>query len=443
MATDIKTTIPGTGLPAGGGFAPMPPGVVTTSTLPGSSLGGTHIPNPIKTNLTTHEREGSVIVNIGPSHPATHGTVQIVAELDGERVLRTDVHCGYLHRGFEKECEDHTWHNLIPYVDRLNYCSALINDFAYCDAVEKLMGIEITPRTRILRTLLSEYSRITDHLTCVAASLMELGAMTAFLYMVMVRDYMYEHLAALTGARVTYSYGRIGGLAEDLPTGWLKRLSEILLQYEDFVGRVHGLVDRNRIFIDRMRGVGVISTADAINWGFTGPILRSTGAPRDLRKDTPYLAYADLDFEVPVGIKGDNYDRYYVRMREMDESVHMIRQLMDMLPEGPINVDDRRCVFPPKELVYNEIESLINHFKLVMEGPSVPAGDIYLAHEAPNGELGFYIVSTGEGVPHKVHVRSPSFVHMGGVHKMLNGYQLADVVTTFGSVNMIGGECDR
>lgn len=267
--------------------------------------------------------------------------------------------------------------------------------------------------------------------------------MTAFLYLVMIRDYMYEHLAALTGARVTYSYGRIGGLADDLPAGWLTRLAEILDQYADFVGRVHGLVDRNRIFIDRMRNVGVISTADALSWGFTGPILRSTGVPRDLRKDTPYLAYGELDFQVPVGINGDNYDRYFVRMREMDESVHMMRQLMDMLPDGPINVDDRRCVFPPKALVYNEIESLINHFKLVMEGPSVPSGDIYTAHEAPNGELGFYIVSVGGGVPYKVHVRSPSFVHMGGVHLMLNGGQLADVVTTFGSVNMIGGECDR
>ncbi|MGV3710023.1 MAG: NADH dehydrogenase (quinone) subunit D [Gemmatimonas sp.] len=401
------------------------------------------MPNPVRSSLTEHTNEGTVIVNIGPSHPATHGTVQIIAELDGERVLRTDVHCGYLHRGFEKECEDHTWHNLIPYVDRLNYCSALINDFAYCEAVEKMMGIEITPRTKYLRTLLSEYSRLCDHLTCVAASLMELGAMTAFLYLVMIRDYMYEHIAALTGARVTYSYGRIGGLAEDLPMGWLTRLDEILKQYEDFVGRVHGLVDRNRIFIDRMRGVGTISTADALSWGFTGPILRSTGLAVDLRKDTPYLAYGELDFEVPVGINGDNYDRYYVRMREMDESVHMIRQLMDMLPSGPINVDDRRCIFPPKQLVYNEIESLINHFKLVMEGPSVPAGDIYVAHEAPNGELGFYIVSVGGGVPYKVHVRSPSFVHMGGVHKMLNGHQLADVITTFGSVNMIGGECDR
>jgi NADH-quinone oxidoreductase subunit D len=399
--------------------------------------------NPVRPAFGDSDRDGAVIVNIGPSHPATHGTLQVIAKLDGEKVRRIDVHCGYLHRGFEKECESHSWHNLIPYVDRLNYCSALINNFAYCEGVETLMGIEITPRCRYLRTLLSEYSRIADHLTCVAASLMELGAMTAFLYLVMVRDYFYEHLAALTGARVTHTYGRIGGLAHDLPEGWLARLDEILGQYEMFVGRIHGLMDRNRIFIDRTRNVGVLSTADALAYGFTGPILRSTGAAIDLRKDTPYLAYAELEFEVPVGINGDNYDRYYVRMREMDESVHMIRQLVGMLPPGPINVDDRRCTFPDKRLVYTEIESLINHFKLVIDGPRVPAGDAYVAHEAPNGELGFYLVSTGEGTPYKVHVRAPSFVHMGGLPKLLEGYQLADIIPTFGSVNMIGGECDR
>ena len=400
------------------------------------------LPNPVRPTFRA-DTGGDVIVNIGPSHPATHGTIQVIAALDGEKVRRVDVHCGYLHRGFEKECESHTWTNLIPYVDRLNYCSGLINDFAYCEAVEALMEIEITPRCRYLRTLLSEYSRIADHLTCIAASLMELGAMTAFLYLVMIRDYIYEHLAALTGARVTYTYGRVGGLAQDVPDGWLLRLDEILDQYEDFTGRIHGLMDRNRIFIDRTRNIGVISSEDAVSWGFTGPILRSTGVPRDLRKDTPYLAYAELEFEVPVGINGDNYDRYYVRMREMDESVHMIRQLMDMLPDGPISVDDRRCVLPPKHLVYSEIESLINHFKLVMEGPQVPAGEVYTAHEAPNGELGFYLVSTGGGMPYRMHVRSPSFVHMGGLHRLLEGYQLADIIPTFGSVNMIGGECDR
>jgi NADH-quinone oxidoreductase subunit D len=401
------------------------------------------IPNPVRSAIEHSGRDDTVIVNIGPSHPATHGTVQIIAELDAEKVLRVDVHCGYLHRGFEKECEVHTWHNLIPYVDRLNYCSALINDFAYCDAVERLMGVEITPRCRVLRTLLAEYSRIADHLTCIAAALMELGAMTAFLYLVTIRDQIYEHLAAVTGARVTYSFGRIGGLAADLPEGWLVRLEQILVDFEEFTGRVHKLVDRNRIFIDRMRGVGTLTTAQAIDLGVTGPLLRSTGAARDLRKDTPYLAYADLDFEVPVGIQGDNYDRYYVRMREMDESIHMIRQLVDMLPGGPVCVDDRRCSFPDKAAVYTQIEALINHFKLVMDGPEVPAGEIYTAHEGANGELGFYLVSTGGGRPYKLHVRSPSFVHMGAAGLMLEGYQLADVVPTFGSINMIGGECDR
>jgi NADH-quinone oxidoreductase subunit D len=401
------------------------------------------LPNPVRAAFDERDRGDSVIVSIGPSHPATHGTIQVIAALNGEKVERVDVHCGYLHRGFEKECETHTWHNLMPYVTRLNYCSGLVNEFAYCAAIESLMDIEITPRCRYLRTLLSEYSRIADHLTCIAASLMEIGAMTAFLYLVMVRDYIYEHLADLTGARVTYTYGRIGGLARDLPDGWLVRLDEILGQYEVFVGRIHALMDRNRIFIDRTRNVGRISTADAIHWGFTGPILRSTGMPRDLRKDTPYLAYGELDFEVPVGINGDNYDRYYVRMREMDESVHMIRQLTRMLPEGPLDVDDRRCVLPEKPLVYTEIEALIDHFKLVIDGPRVPAGEVYVAHEAPNGELGFYLVSSGEGVPHRMHVRSPSFVHMGGLHRLLEGYQLADIIPTFGSVNMIGGECDR
>jgi NADH-quinone oxidoreductase subunit D len=402
------------------------------------------IANPVRAAFApTPDHDSRVIVNIGPSHPATHGTVQIITELDGEKVLRVDVHCGYLHRGFEKECEAHTWHNLIPYVDRLNYCSALINDFAYCGAVETMLGIELTPRTRILRTLLSEYSRIADHVTCVAAALMEMGAMTAFLYLMTLRDYIYEHLADLTGARVTYSYGRIGGLARDLPNGWLKRLEEVLDEYEVYIGRIHGLVDRNRIFIDRLRRVGMLTTAQAISHGCTGPILRSTGLARDIRKDTPYLAYADLDFDVPTGILGDNYDRYVVRMREMDESVHMIRQCVDLLPDGPINVDDPRCVLPDKGLVYSEIESLINHFKLVIDGPRVPAGEVYYSHEGANGELGFYLVSTGLGQPWRVHCRAPSFVHMGVTHLMLQGGQLADVVPTFGSVNMIGGECDR
>jgi len=404
------------------------------------------IGNPITSAIEKSDDENKVLISVGPSHPATHGTIQILTELDGEKVNKVDIHCGYLHRGFEKECEDHTWHNLIPYTDRLNYCSGLINNFAYCETVETLIGIEVTPRCKYLRTLLSEYSRIADHLTCIAAALMEVGAMTAFLYLITLRDYIYEHLANLTGARLTYSYGRIGGMANDLPEGWIDRLQEILDLYDDFVGRVHKLIDRNRIFIDRTRNTGTIDTKTAINWGFSGPILRSTGVARDLRKDVPYLAYSELDFEIPVGINGDNYDRYYVRMIEMDESVFMIRQLMDILQSQknqPINVDDHRITLPPKDLVYTQIEALINHFKLIMEGPNIPAGDVYVSHEGANGELGFYAVSNGSGNPYKLHVRSPSFIHMGGAHLMLEGFQYADIVPTFGSINMIGGECDR
>ena len=400
-------------------------------------------PSPIRSYLEQSADPNSVVVNIGPSHPATHGTIQIVAELDGETVKRADVHCGYLHRGFEKEAEHHAYHKVIPYTDRLNYCSALNNNFVYAEAVERLLGIEITPRCVMLRTLLSEYSRIADHLTCIAASIMEMGAMTAFLYLMTVRDYIYEHLNHLTGARLTHSYVRIGGLARDLPDGWLTRLEEVLVFCERYVARIHGLLDRNRIFIDRTRNVANMTTQHALNWGFTGPILRSTGLPMDLRKDSPYLAYPQLDFEIPVGINGDNYDRYYVRMCEIDESISMIRQCVRLLPQGPINVDDPRVMLPEKELVYTQIEALIRHFKLVMEGIHVPAGEIYVSHESPNGELGFFLISDGSALPYKLHIRSPSFTHMGAMHTLLENNQVADIVPTFGSMNMIGGECDR
>lgn len=398
---------------------------------------------PVRSPLEHDAAPDRVVVNVGPSHPATHGTIQIVAELDGETVTRADVHCGYLHRGFEKEAEHHTYHAVIPYTDRLNYCSALNNNFAYAETVERLLDIEITPRCRWLRTLLCEYNRIADHVTCVAAAAMELGAMTAFLYLMTVRDYIYEHLNHLTGARLTYSYVRIGGLARDLPDGWLDRLEEILQFTEEYLERIHGLLDRNRIFIDRMRGVAAMTPEHALHWGYTGPILRSTGLAMDLRRDAPYLAYAELDFEVPVGIRGDNYDRYYVRMCEIDESIAMVRQCARRLPGGEVSVRDPRVVLPEKALVYTQIEALIHHFKLVTDGILVPADEVYVAHEAPNGELGFYLVGDGSGRPYRLHVRAPSFVHMGGMHTLLEGHQLADIVPTFGSMNMVGGECDR
>ncbi len=399
--------------------------------------------SPVSSWLEESANPNNVVVNIGPSHPATHGTIQIIAEIDGELVKRADIHCGYLHRGFEKESEHHTYHNVIPYTDRLNYCAALNNNFAYAAAVETLLGVELTPRCIWLRTLLSEYNRIADHVTCVAASVMEMGGMTAFLYLMTVRDYIFEHLNQLTGARLTYSYVRIGGLARDLPEGWLERLEEVLVFTEEYVARIHGLLDRNRIFIGRTRDVGVMTPEHALNWGYTGPILRSTGLAMDLRKDSPYLAYPELDFEVPVGIKGDNYDRYYVRMCEIDESIAMVRQCVKRLPDGPINIKDPRIVLPEKQLVYKQIEALIHHFKLISDGIQVPAGEAYVSHESPNGELGFYLVSDGSGRPYKLHVRAPSFVHIGGMHTLLQGYQVSDIVPTFGSMNMIGGECDR
>ncbi len=402
------------------------------------------LPNPIRPAFDTSSVEGSVIVNIGPSHPATHGTIQIVAELSGERVIRTDVHCGYLHRGFEKECESHTWHNLIPYVDRLNYCSALINNFAYCEAVEKLMDVEITPRCKYLRTLLSEYSRIADHLTCVAAALMELGAMTAFLYLVTIRDYVYEHLAALTGARVTYTYGRIGGLSHDLPDGWLTRLGEILDEMDTFVNRVHGLVDRNRIFIDRMRDVGVLKTRRSDQLGLHRP-----DPALDRRASRPAQGHA-----LPR----------LCRTRIRSARRHQGRQLRPVLrahararrvaPHDPPADGDARARpdLRRRPALHAASEAPRLHRDRIADQPlqadhGRPAGAgrarSYAAHEGANGELGFYLVSVGGGVPWKVHCRSPSFVHMGGVHRMLDGYQLADIVPTFGSVNMIGGECDR
>jgi NADH-quinone oxidoreductase subunit D len=383
------------------------------------------------------------IINLGPSHPAMHGTIRVVVETEGELITDCDVQVGYLHRGFEKSCEDVTWHQCIPYVDRLNYCSPLINNFAFVGALEKLAGITITERCKVLRTLLSELSRVTDHLTSIAAGAMELGAMTAFLYCIESREYMYEHICKLTGARVTVSYSRIGGMASDLPQGWIERLKEILKMHKELVARYTDLMMNNRIFIDRTRGIGIISKELALNYGFTGPVLRSTGVALDCRRYDPYLVYDKLNFEIPVGKYGDNYDRFYVRVRELEESVKMIEQLMDNIPAGPLNVDAPQIMLPPKEEVYKSIEGIIKHFKIIYEGPRIPAGEVYGAAEGANGELGFYLVSDGSGKPLKCRVRPPCFILMGGLHNMLKGYTIADVVPTFGSINMIGGECDR
>ena len=387
--------------------------------------------------------EDLMVLNMGPSHPAMHGTVRMVVTLDGETVVKCDPEIGYLHRGFEKQCENATWTQVFPYTDRLNYVSPLLNNFGYAHAVEKLLGLEITDRAKYIRTIMGEISRLTDHLTSIGAGSLELAAMTAFLYCIEARDLLYDLIEEVTGARLTVSYARIGGLKFDLPDEFEARWNGIEPRLLDTLDRVNRLMTRNRVFMDRMEGTGVISREDAVSLGFTGPCLRATGIDLDIRKDHPYFAYDRVDFDVPVGTRGDNYDRYLVRYYECLESVRIIRQCLRDMPKGPVNVDNPYVVMPEKDLVYNSIEGMINHFKLIFEGIQVPPGECYSYTEAANGELGFYIVSDGTGRPWKLRVRPPCFYLMGGVGRMTEGGMLADIIPTFDTINMIGGEVDR
>ncbi len=392
----------------------------------------------------TAERVGDdMIINMGPSHPATHGTVKFVLTLDGETIRDMDITIGYLHRGFEKMAEAGTWQQVLPYTDRLNYVSPLINNVGYVGAVEKLWGIEITPRCKYIRTLACEISRITDHLTSLGAGALELGGFAPFLFGVQAREVLYPIVEELTGARLTTSYTRIGGLRHDLPEGFGELVESGLCKVEDLCTKVDQLLTRNRIFYDRMIGTGVLSQKDAISSGCTGIMLRCTGVDWDLRKHQPYLAYDELDFDVIVGQAGDNYDRYLCRMEEVRQSIKMIRQLLKQMPGGPVNVKDWNVVLPPKHDVYNSIEGMIAHFKLVTDGHQVPAGEAYYPIEGGNGEVGFYIVSQGNGRPYRIHVRPPCFYAMGILKKLCVNHMLADIIPTFDTLNMIGGEVDR
>ncbi len=384
-----------------------------------------------------------MILNIGPSHPATHGTVRILATLDGETIVNADVEIGYLHRAFEKSCEQGTWQQAFPYTDRLNYNSAIINNVAYAMGVEKLLGIDVPERCRFIRTIASEISRIADHLTCIGPNSMEVGAFTTFLYFVEARELMWDLIESLCGARLTNNYVRIGGVKADLPADFQEMIKAHFIKTRQLIDDVDKLLTRNRIFIDRMRGTGLLSAEDAIDWGWTGPCLRSAGVALDLRKDEPYLVYDQVDFDVPVGEYGDNYDRYLVRMEEMRQSLRMVEQLMVKIPEGPINVEDTRVRWPAKQLVYSRMEELINHFKIVFEGVQPPKGEAYAGVESPNGELGFYLVSDGTGKPVKVRFRPPGFANLQALSTILKGGMLSDLVPSFGMINMVGGECDR
>ncbi|MFB6265235.1 MAG: NADH dehydrogenase (quinone) subunit D [Bradymonadaceae bacterium] len=384
-----------------------------------------------------------MILQMGPSHPATHGTVRFTLTLEGETIVKCDTEVGYLHRGFEKEAEHSTWNQVFPYTDRLNYVSPLLNNFGYALAVEKLLELDTPPRCKWIRTLMGEISRLTDHFTSIGASGLELGAMTVFLYAIEGRELLWDILEEVTGARLTVSYGRVGGLRDDLPDGFAENWEFVRGRLLDIHDEIDRLLKRNRIFLDRMQGTGAVDEETAVSWGFSGPVLRSTGCDYDVRKDHPYFMYDEVDFDVPVGTRGDNYDRYLVRMEEILQSIRIIDQCLEQMEPGPVTADDPRVVMPEKDDVYNTIEGMMNHFKLVFEGIQVPAGEVYSYTEAANGELGFHVVSDGTGKPYKVGIRSPSLIQMGGIHDLLEGGMLADIIPTFDTINMIGGECDK
>ncbi|ABC82337.1 NADH dehydrogenase subunit D [Anaeromyxobacter dehalogenans 2CP-C] len=384
-----------------------------------------------------------MVINLGPSHPAMHGVTRAVVELNGEIIEEMKLDIGFLHRGFEKSCENVTWGQVFPYTDRLNYVSSIMNNVGFALAVEKLAKLEIPERARYLRVITSEIHRICDHLTLVGAMAMELGAMTVFLYGIEARDLLWDRLAELCGARLTSNYARIGGVARDMPEGWQEKTLKVLDRVVAIREEIGQLLNRNRIFIDRCLNTGKVSREDALELGFTGPCLRASGEPYDIRKAAPYLVYDRLDFDIPVGSNGDNFDRYLMRMEEMRQSDKIIRQCFEQMAPGEIIVQDFRYALPPKPLVYGTIEGVMAHFKLVMEGIKVPAGEVYSYTEAANGELGFYVVSDGGGRPYKLGLRAPGWPMLAALPVMTKGSLLSDLIPTFDSINMIGGEVEQ
>lgn len=402
---------------------------------------------PLDAELDESELELSaepMLLNVGPSHPAMHGTVRVVMELSGENIQRCDVQVGYLHRGFEKMCERGTWTQCYPYIDRCNYVSPMLNNVAFSLACEKMLGIAVPDRCQYYRMILGELARMSDHLTCDGAMAMELGAFTPFLWMIKGREMIWDLMEEETGARLTHSFGRVGGMAAPPTPGFKQHVRAVSEHILSILTEVERLLLGNRIFLDRLENVGTISAEDAISLGWTGPCLRATGVPYDVRKAHPYMKYGEMDFDVPVGQKGDTFDRFMVRIEEIKQSARIIQQCLErMADSGPINVDDPRVILPPKDEVYTTIEGTIQHFKIVMEGLKLPAGEVYAYSEGGNGELGFYLVSDGSGTPYRVRIRPPCFLVTAGLEKIITGAMMADVVPCFGSLNMIGGECDR
>ncbi|MGB0326063.1 MAG: NADH dehydrogenase (quinone) subunit D [Akkermansiaceae bacterium] len=384
-----------------------------------------------------------MVLNMGPSHPATHGVLRLVLELDGEIIEKATPHVGYLHRGDEKIAENMHYNQFVPYTDRLDYLAPLANNAAYACAVEKLMGWTLPPRGQALRVLCCELARISSHMLGVGVCAMDVGAMTVFLYTFTEREKIYNFCEQLTGARFTTSYTRVGGQIRDLPEGLDQEILKFLDECENTIDEIAGLLNKNKIYLERMCDVGKISKEDAIDYGMTGPNLRASGVDRDLRKDSPYLGYEKYDFDIPVGENGDCYDRYLVRMEEMRQSIKIIRQVLADFPEGEINVGDTKSTLPDKERVLMSMEELIHHFIVSTQGIEAPEGEVYFAAENPKGELGFYIHSKGGGVPNRLKIRAPSFVNLSITPELLKGHMVSDIPAILGSLDFVMGECDR
>lgn len=384
-----------------------------------------------------------VPLNLGPSHPATHGTLRVMAQLDGEKVHRANVEIGYLHRCFEKMAETHSYNQVIPYTDRLNYCSAPINNVGYCKAVEKLLGVEIPPRAQAMRIILSELARIIDHIVCIGANAVDLGALTGFFHLFTYRERVYTLFERLCGARLTVALTRVGGMAQDAPEGWMDEVLQFCKDMRKGVDDLDILLTGNKIWIQRTKDVGAISPENAIQWGYTGPLLRATGVSLDLRKADPYYGYNTIDFQVPIGTSGDVLDRYLVRVAEMRESIKIIEQVAKNVPGGDYTIRDRDIVLPEKKDVYGNIEGLMNHFVLVMKGLRPAPGETYDATEGANGELGFWLISDGSAHPYRLKVRPPCFAIYQSFSEQITGGLVADVIAILGSQNVIAGELDR
>jgi NADH-quinone oxidoreductase subunit D len=393
-----------------------------------------------------------MVLNMGPSHPATHGVLRIVLELDGEIITKADPDVGYLHRGDEKIAENMTYTQFIPYTDRLDYLAPLANNVAYALAVEKLLGIhdKLPPRCQYIRVMCAELARISAHLLGLGAFAMDTGAVTVFLLTFTEREKIYDLAEAASGARLTTSYTRIGGLSRDVPPTWVAMVRKFLKEFEVSLAEAETLLTRNRIWVDRLRDLGVVSKEMAIDYGLSGPNLRGSGVEYDCRKAAPYLCYKDLSFDIPAGAVGDCYDRYLVRMEEMRQSMRILAQCCDKIPGGaaneshePVSIQDGKITLPPKQKVLSSMEELIHQFMLVTEGVNCPPGEVYFGHENPKGELGFYINSHGGGVPYRLKIRSPSFINLSILGELLPGVMISDVPVILGSLDFVMGESDR